>query len=138
MYGAVGCPDWRFCGIIMYSNTLRLAVYCKIQDLQLPAETVYQRIFTCSTQFQAQTSKHLQINIPYLKMELIPQRKQTVLYYKNETVNAIQPLSVKTSTREKLNLSLSLSLSLSHTHTHTQTLSLSLSLTHTHNEFTSA
>jgi hypothetical protein len=40
IYGAVGCPDWRFCGTIMYHNILRLAVYCKVQDFQLQAETV--------------------------------------------------------------------------------------------------
>lgn len=86
MYGAVGCPDWRFCGTIKYSNMLRLAVYCNVQDLHLPAETVHYRIFyPPPTQLWAQTSKHLQFNIPYLKMAFIPQRKHNVLHYKNES-----------------------------------------------------
>jgi hypothetical protein len=38
MYDAVGCPDWRFCGKIQYSNILRLAVYCEVQDTLVSKE----------------------------------------------------------------------------------------------------
>ena len=49
MYGAVGCPDWRFCETIMYSNTLRLADYCNVQDLQLPSDSILKDIYPSNT-----------------------------------------------------------------------------------------